>query len=457
MTLFAVVPVKDLTGTKSRLKPVLNPFGRAGLTVYMMKNVLAALQEAGVEHACVVSPDPTVLQMAEEEGAATLLQKSRGLNPALEEAREWATAEGASALLVFPADLPLLCAPDVEAVLEAAKEDEGSLAVISPDAAGTGTNALLLRPPDALPFLFGANSFENHLDAAREREVQVQVCERTPLAFDIDTAEDLAEFGERHAYARMTDREQPAKGLQVLPVEGIPEVRPGDDVAGHIVRAAEDDLLMTGDVVVVTHKIVSKAEGRLVDLDTVEPSSLAKGFADRYDKDPRHIEVVLRESRRIVRMDRGIIISETHHGFVCANAGVDTSNVPGSDTVCLLPVDPDASARRLRDALVSKMGADLAVIVSDSFGRPWRQGITNVAIGVAGMDPLADYRGEKDLHGHLLATSILAVADELASAAELVMGKTANIPIAVVRNYPYRSYPGNARNLLMEPERDLFR
>ena len=457
MTLFAVVPVKDLTGTKSRLKPVLNPFGRAGLTVYMMKNVLAALQEAEVEHACVVSPDPTVLQMAEEEGAATLLQKSRGLNPALEEAREWATTEGASALLVFPADLPLLCASDVEAVLEAAEADEGSLAVISPDAAGRGTNALLLRPPDALPFLFGADSFENHLGAAREREVQVQVCERTHLAFDIDTAEDLAEFGERHTSARMTDREQPAKGLQVLPVEGIPEVRPGDDVAGHIVRAAEDDLLMTGDVMVVTHKIVSKAEGRLVDLDTVEPSSLAKGFADRYDKDPRHIEVVLRESRRIVRMDRGIIISETHHGFVCANAGVDTSNVPGSDTVCLLPVDPDASARRLRDALVSKMGADLAVIVSDSFGRPWRQGITNVAIGVAGMDPLADYRGEKDVHGHLLATSILAVADELASAAELVMGKTANIPIAVVRNYPYRSYPGNARNLLMEPERDLFR
>ncbi|MBV9453263.1 MAG: coenzyme F420-0:L-glutamate ligase [Rubrobacter sp.] len=457
MTLFAVVPVKDLTGTKSRLKPVLNPFGRAGLTIYMMKNVLAALREAGVEHACVVSPDSTVLQMAEEAGAATLLQESRGLNPALEEAREWATAEGASALLVFPADLPLLCAPDVEAVLEAADEDEGPLVVISPDAAGTGTNALLLRPPDALPFLFGSNSFESHLDGARERGIQVQVCERTRLAFDIDTAEDLAAFGERHADARMRERGQPSEGLQVLPVDGIPEVRPGDDLADHIIRTTDDDLLRTGDVVVVTHKIVSKAEGRLVDLDTVEPSSLAKDFADRYDKDPRHIEVVLRESRRIVRMDRGIIISETRHGFVCANAGVDTSNVPGSDTVCLLPVDPDASARRLRDALVSKTEADLAVIVSDSFGRPWRQGITNVAIGVAGMHPLADYRGEKDLHGQLLATSILAIADELASAAELVMGKTANVPVAVVRNYPYRSCPGNAQHLLMEPERDLFR
>src|ERR687886_1594482 len=174
MTLFAVVPVKDLTGTKSRLKPVLNPFGRAGLTVYMMKNVLAALQEAEVEHACVVSPDPTVLQMAEEEGAATLLQKSRGLNPALEEAREWATTEGASALLVFPADLPLLCASDVEAVLEGAEAGGRGVPGVLPQAAGGGAKALLLRPPDALPFLFGANSFENHLDAAREREVQVQ-------------------------------------------------------------------------------------------------------------------------------------------------------------------------------------------------------------------------------------------------------------------------------------------
>jgi coenzyme F420-0:L-glutamate ligase/coenzyme F420-1:gamma-L-glutamate ligase len=184
---------------------------------------------------------------------------------------------------------------------------------------------------------------------------------------------------------------------------------------------------------------------------------LAEDFAARHGKDPRQIEVVLRESKRIVRMDRGIIISETHHGFVCANAGVDASNVPGSDTVCLLPLDPDASARRLRDALTSEMGADLAVVVSDSFGRPWRQGIANVAIGVAGMDPLADYRGHKDAHGYLLNASVLAVADELASAAELVMGKTTGVPVAVVRNYPYKRGHGTGRDLLMEPERDLFR
>ncbi len=246
------------------------------------------------------------------------------------------------------------------------------------------------------------------------------------------------------------------KGLEILPVEGIPEVRPGDDLPA-LISAAADGLFRSGDVVVVTHKIVSKAEGRLVDLDTVEPSTFAKSFATRYEKDPRQTEVVLWESRRIVKMDRGIIISETHHGFVCANAGVDASNVPGDDTVCLLPLDPDASAARLRDTLVSRTGVDVAVIVSDSFGRAWRQGITNVAIGVAGMDPLADYRGEKDPHGYPLTASVLAVADELASTAELVMGKTAGIPVAVVRGYPYSKGPGTGRDLIMEPGRDLFR
>ncbi len=230
----------------------------------------------------------------------------------------------------------------------------------------------------------------------------------------------------------------------------------GDDLPALIAHHAKD-LLRSGDVVVVTHKVVSKAEGRLLDLRGVEPSALAKSFAVRHDKDPRQVEVALRESRRIVRMDRGVIISETRHGFVCANAGVDASNVPGDDTVCLLPLDPDASAARLRDALVETMGFDLAVVVSDSFGRPWRGGITNVAIGVAGMDPLADYRGQNDPHGYSLSASVLAVADELAAAAELVMGKTNRIPVAVVRNYPYTPGPGSGKDLLMPPERDLFR
>jgi coenzyme F420-0:L-glutamate ligase/coenzyme F420-1:gamma-L-glutamate ligase len=246
------------------------------------------------------------------------------------------------------------------------------------------------------------------------------------------------------------------RSLEVLPVEGIPEVQPGDDLSELISQNAGEDL-RAGDILIVTHKIVSKAEGRLVDLRAIEPSALAKGFAARYERDPRQIEVVLRESRRIVRMDRGLIIAETLHGFVCANAGVDVSNVPGDDRVCLLPVDPDASAARLRKVLVARTGSNLAVIVSDSFGRPWREGITNVAIGISGMDPLADYRGQRDPHGHPLEASVLAVADELAATAELVMGKTAGIPVAIVRGYPYERGSGTGRDLLMPPERDLFR
>ena len=239
-------------------------------------------------------------------------------------------------------------------------------------------------------------------------------------------------------------------------IEGFPEVRPGDDLAALVCAAVEGDL-RSGDVLVVTHKIISKAEGRLVDLRTVEPSPLAKGYATRYGKDPRQIEVVFRESRRIVRMDRGIVISETRHGFVCANAGVDASNVPGEDTVCLLPVDPDRSAARLREALRRRLGVEVPVVVSDSFGRAWRFGITDVAIGVSGMDPLADYRGQNDPHGYPMEASVLAVADEIAAAAELVMGKTDGVPVAIVRGYDYGGRAGTGQDLLMPPERDMFR
>ena len=207
----------------------------------------------------------------------------------------------------------------------------------------------------------------------------------------------------------------------------------------------------------VTHKVLSKAEGRMIDLRSVEPSALAKGFAAEWGKDARQIEVVLRESRRIVRMDRGVIIAETHHGFVCANAGVDASNVPGSDTVCLLPLDPDASAKGLRESLMDRMGLDLPVIVSDSFGRAWRFGITDIAIGVSGMEPLVDYRGKTDPHGLSLEASVLAIADEIAGAAELVMGKTLGVPAAVVRGYPYAPAAGSFQDLIIPPERDMFR
>ncbi|MDN5698348.1 MAG: coenzyme F420-0:L-glutamate ligase, partial [Rubrobacter sp.] len=249
---------------------------------------------------------------------------------------------------------------------------------------------------------------------------------------------------------------RPDLSVEIIPVEGFPEARPGDDLASLVCESTSGSL-RDGDVLVVTHKVVSKAEGRLLELAGVDPSPFAKSFAAEHGKDPRHIEVVLRESRRIVKMDRGILITQTRHGFVCANAGVDASNVPGEDTVCLLPLDPDASAARLHEALRERTGVYAPVIISDSFGRPWREGITNVAIGVAGMNPLADYRGQSDPHGYPLEASVLAVADELASAAELVVGKTSGTPLTIIRNYPYERGPETGQSLVMDDSKDLFR
>lgn len=244
--------------------------------------------------------------------------------------------------------------------------------------------------------------------------------------------------------------------IEIRAVEGIGEVQPGEDVAALIADATRQRPLADGDVVVVTHKIVSKAEGQLVDLRTVTPSALAVRIAEQFGKDARQVDVVLRESARIVRMERGIIISETRHGFVCANAAVDASNVAG-ETVCLLPRDPDASAARIRAGLRERAGADVAVVISDSFGRPWRNGIINIAIGVAGMLPLADYRGQTDPAGYDLRVTVMAVADELASAAELVMGKIDKVPVAVIRGYAYDRAEGTGHDLVMDPAKDLFR
>jgi coenzyme F420-0:L-glutamate ligase / coenzyme F420-1:gamma-L-glutamate ligase len=247
--------------------------------------------------------------------------------------------------------------------------------------------------------------------------------------------------------------------IELIPLDGIPEVRPGDDLGGLIAEAAHgsDIDLGDGDVVVVTQKVVSKAEDRLVDLASVEPSVLARDWADRWDKDARQVELVLRESASIVRMGPGgLIISRTRHGLVCANAGVDVSNVGGGEVASLLPVDPDASARRIRATLRDRTAAAPAVIISDSFGRPWRNGIVNVAIGSAGIEVLLDLRGQPDAAGREMKATILAVGDELASAADLAGGKVEQRPVVVVRGYAWRGSQAGASDMVMEPERDLF-
>ena len=249
--------------------------------------------------------------------------------------------------------------------------------------------------------------------------------------------------------------------LYLVGLPGLPEVEAGDDLVALVVQAARHAALEVAahDVFVITQKVVSKAEGRLVRLDTVEPSAIARQWSTVSGKDARVVELVLRESVRIVRMDRGVVIAETRHGFVCANAGVDTSNVPDG-WAALLPEDADASARRIRDGLGAAFGCPVAVIVTDTFGRAWREGQTNVAIGLAGLSPILDYRGRRDAHGHTLQATAIAVADELAAAAELVMGKTRGVPVAVVKgggDIGLITGDGSAGELRRRPEEDLFR
>lgn len=252
--------------------------------------------------------------------------------------------------------------------------------------------------------------------------------------------------------------------IQISGVKGIAEVRAGDDLVAVTVSALAggDQTLQDGDVAVYTSKIISKAEGRTVALDDITPSAFARSWAAEHGKDARHVEAVLAESRRIVRMDRGIVVAETRHGFICASAGIDASNAATGGQLVLLPEDADASARRLRSALRERLGCDVAVIVSDTFGRPWRLGQTNVAIGAAGIAALRSYVGERDPAGYTLHATSIAIIDELAAAAELVMQKLDRVPLAIIRGYAYARVADGvpdegAGALVRQAQADLFR
>lgn len=248
--------------------------------------------------------------------------------------------------------------------------------------------------------------------------------------------------------------------IQVIALEGIPVVKEGDEMGRLIVRASRERNLKleSGDILVIAQTIISRAEGSVVNLRDVTPSQFAKSIAATMNKDPRKIEVILNASKSIVRMSPKHLITETHHGFVCANSGVDLSNVPGDGVASLLPVDPDKSAEDIRREIRELLGIDIAVIISDTHGRPLRQGAIGVAIGTAGIAPLLDYRDRKDLFGYILETTIIAIADELASMAELLMGESdEGIPVVVIRGYSYKAGEGSALELIRPTEEDLFR
>jgi len=241
--------------------------------------------------------------------------------------------------------------------------------------------------------------------------------------------------------------------LQIIPIPIEKEIEPSDDISSFILKSEN---LSDGDIVVIAQKIISKQEGRLVDLSTVNPSLLAEGISSQYEKDPKIIELILSESKRIVRMFNGILIVETHHGFICANAGIDESNIEEGHAT-LLPVDSDVSAQRIRKKILEQSNKNVAVVISDTFGRPFRIGQTNHAIGVSGLNPILDYEGSLDSFNKILRVTAIAIADELASASELVMGKSLKCPVAIIRDYSYKMYNDKIDELIRSEDEDLFR
>lgn len=495
-----VVPLRTLEGGKTRLGGALDAEEREELILGMLRRLLACLREwGGAAGVHVVSPDPAVLAVAAASGASTVAQPAEpatGLNEALVLGRAAALARGCTALLVLPADLPLVSAEAIGRLVEAADAAlaaarGGPIVAITPADARRGTNALLLSPPGVIAPAFGDDSFEAHLRAAEAAGASLQVVVDPALGFDLDTPEDLERLGpEEIAALQALGRAEPAdatgasredgatvhdletaavtppgRRVVALALPPLPDIRPGDDLAGLIAAAIRDGAVIdpdlaprAGDVLVVTQKVVSKAEGRIVDLRTVQPRPEAVEFGRRWSRDARQVEVVLGEAVRVVRMERGIIITETRHGYVCANSGVDASNVEGADLVTLLPEDPDGSAARLRARLREALGVDVAVIVSDSFGRPWRWGIADVALGVSGFSPLADLRGRPDTSGRTMEATVVAVADEIASAAELAAGKTSRRPVVLVRGVELPAGDGSiTRDVVIPAEADLFR
>jgi coenzyme F420-0:L-glutamate ligase/coenzyme F420-1:gamma-L-glutamate ligase len=469
-----MVPLRSLEGAKTRLNDVLDPAERAELATRLLRDVVEAARAwGGADRVVVVSGDPAVGELAGDMGAEGFLQRTSGMNEGLDEAR--AALDGdRGTLIVLPADLPAV-SPGALERLEATARDlehderpqersqersqDRSMVLVVTDRSGEGTNALLLHPPAVIPFAFGDGSSRAHAMAGERAGAAVRTVRDDELSFDVDTPADLDRWRQRRGgYSTVV----------ALPVPGIGEIAAGDDlgelIATALRKAADVDGAyrpLPGDVLVVTQKIVSKAEGRLVELAGVEPRPEAVAWAAEWGRDARQIEVVLRESAEILRMERGVIIARTRQGFVCANAGVDASNVPAG-SVSLLPEDPDRTAEALRARLGERFGVSLGIVISDSFGRPWRLGITDVALGVAGFAPLADLRGEPDAGGRIMRTTVIAVADEIASAADLASGKTSGAPVVLVRGVRLPPEPADpaqrgARGLIMAREQELFR
>ena len=462
----AVLPVKRFDAAKQRLAAGLDGERRRTLAAAMLEDVLEAIGAArSIERTIVVSGDPLAQELAANAGAEVVPDPDDdGHVEAALAGIARAEVEGAECVVLLPGDCPLLDPRELDRLLTGVPE---RYVAIVPDRHGTGTNALVLALRTRSRPAFGEGSCARHVAAAREAGVPFAVEELASLALDLDTpgrrrrpdprARGAPRTRQAHRQGPGHMSEGAAGELRIVPVAGLPEfaegMRVGEEIAG---RAEFED----GDVVVVSQKIVSKAEGRVRKLSAVTPGAEAQQLAARLGKEPALVELILAESREVLRAERGVLITETHHGFVCANAGIDSSNLPDADTVCLLPRDPDASARRIRAEIAAASGTSVGVVVADSFGRAWRLGQAEVAIGCAGLAPLDDWRGRRDAGGRELEATVIAIADEAAAAADLVRDKASGVPAAILRGLATQvtADDGPGAAALRRPrDEDLFR
>jgi len=458
----AILPFRSVADSKRRMESALSEQERIELSARLLVRTLAALRNArSIGRTILVSPDPLARELARAAGAEAIDDHGVPLNEAIQLGLQRASSSGASTALIIPVDLAHVSGGALDELVSAWRTS-GAASGILPALDG-GTAALITPLPTSISLHYGEGSAALHLRELSLISSSVQQL-NSLLAADLDTPEDLNAVnsaGVNHGTAAHQD------GLIALPIDGLGEIQPNDNlpqlIADSVQRfVSERSLgpLRANDVISVTQKIVSKAEGAIVDLTSITPRPEAVAYAERWKRDARQVEVVLQEAVRVVRMDRGVIITETAHGFVLANSGVDASNVgPRSgDIVTLLPRDPDASATRIRAAIAARTGVAPGVIITDSFGRPWRLGITDVAIGLAGIAALDDLRGQPDADGRVMAATVRAVADQIAAAAELALGKSARRPLAFIRGAkPAPTETGSVRESLMPPDWDLFR
>lgn len=456
MTVAVAILMKDPTDAKSRLNSVLGDDARERLALLLFENTLRFFLRAHKDQPIgVVTSSGRVGMLARQQGAAVIADRPGGdINAAANYAANWATSIGAASLLIIHADIPTLVDEELARMLRAGQRRS----VVVGASADGGTNALLLTPPNAIPFHYGQGSANAHQAAARRRG---RSCERLLLPYlskDIDRPSDLA------AYAQLSA--SPDSGtLEAFAIPGIADVNEGDDLAATIVdalvRVGRD--LQPNDIVVVAQKIVSKSEGRLFAASQFRPSAEALRLAEEIGKDANKVEAILSESSEVLRARRqppdGLLITRHRHGWICANAGIDESNLgSGKDGMLLfLPKDPDASARMIRKGLESRFGAPIGIVVSDTFGRPWRNGLVNIAIGVAGVPVVIDWAGKTDSYGRGLKTTLPAFADELAAAAGTLMAKDAGLPVVIMRGLDWIDTPtASARDVLRPVEQELF-